>query len=629
MSLVKPDPEQGATEMEICNYLLRASESKLEVERRFDESNDATRMGFISMAFSIGAAFLVERLFKNVVGPMLYGVDSTSAMTDWQKYGVQVLWFVVCFLSFPFSQHLLRKVSDVGCRQRSIWEDALILWKMSTNTMVVWSFKDTALSAVTLLAKEWLEHGADGEPSDIEHYWFNTYSSVNVVDCFKYFVIASAVLVLGLALALFMAAGLKVWSEKHPKVGFARKWVESSPFLLGIGMTESRIIMQGWYWTPWGMVNQDVPLSVYSFAVRAVMSLVSTIIAVFFMKSLQQRQKRYAAPLARSSTKVDFMWLRDYCFELFVGGLPFSFAYQWSQLGYEAYFHAIFDCQWPFHDCGRFSLWMWAAYSSMFALLGYISVPPLQATAQVFRKLDKFYARTLLRRDKHYLREQRISQELMATFFSIGLGWAFTNIVLSECLTDVTPTCPATLTVWSAVKYLLTVLCFLVCIAAGFHTFMSGYRLRARACKVTAIEEGNANQLFREIDEDGDGTITLDELKNFLHSSGLDSELFVQAFESLDRADGAKDGRVRGSDLVREFLGHIEAAKAATVEHVEEWGIAPNKAGSDDVSVCVAAGAAVNGADHDVDVGTELSSVSMETRNPLQEHSREVCLMGI
>ena len=103
------------------------------------------------------------------------------------------------------------------------------------------------------------------------------------------------------------------------------------------------------------------------------------------------------------------------------------------------------------------------------------------------------------------------------TFFSIELGWAFTNTVQSECITDVTPGQPALPTEIDAgfISAQIRNRCCnnasgLMVTAVGHHlmAMVSGARLRSRARKVVDIEEGNANHLFHEVDIDSDGHIT-------------------------------------------------------------------------------------------------------------------------
>jgi len=529
----KPDPKVDSP-TEIVTYLFRESERKRKSERKSNEDNDKARVTFMSMAFSIVLAFMLEQFFKFVVGPVLFDkAGKEEVLTSGQKYCVHVLWFAIVFLTFPLSSYALRKVQMSGCRARSVFEDAKILWKLSTKTMVIWSFKDVTVSGVGLLAQQWLDDGADGEPSDIARYWFNDYSETNVVDTFKYFVISVGVTAVALLLALLVGACLQCRSHGKQKNSKALDWVENSPFLLGIGMVQARISVILWYLFPWDAVKSTVPLSVYAGAVRLVCCVGVTAVAVFFMRTLKHRQDG-RVPLHHPSHKVSSWWLREYAFELLVRSCPFAFTYQWTQLTYEASFNAMFSCLWPFHYCGESTLWMWAAYSFAFGLVAYWTVPMLQESSIAMAKLDKFYAKTLLSTDKHHMRSARSSDELFANLFSIGLGWAFTNTVRADCVSDITPTCPDEITLGNVLKYLVTLLCFLSINVAGYHVSMAGFRLRSRASKVQDIEEGNCNHLFCEVDEDGDGNIDRQELKDFLDNTGLAKEMFNEAFEGTE-----------------------------------------------------------------------------------------------
>ena len=67
----KPDPGVDSP-TEIVTYLFRESERKRKSERKSNEDNDKARVTFMSMAFSIVLAFMLEQFFKFVVGPVLF-----------------------------------------------------------------------------------------------------------------------------------------------------------------------------------------------------------------------------------------------------------------------------------------------------------------------------------------------------------------------------------------------------------------------------------------------------------------------------------------------------------------------------------------------------------------------------
>merc|ERR1712070_149892 len=177
----------------------------------------------------------------------------------------------------------------------------------------------------------------------------------------------------------------------------------------GIGMCTSRIGAWAWYWFPWSAVQSNVPLSIYGAFVRLCLCFINTAGPVYCMKRhMQYKEKKHKAmnaPLSR-------VWLKAYTVDIFVRSLPFCFAYQWSQLTYEVYFHAIFDCTWPFLYCGKSTLWMWFCYTAIFAFVAFQMVPNLQSVSMVMRRLDKFYTSTLLKDDRDCMREQRITNEL-------------------------------------------------------------------------------------------------------------------------------------------------------------------------------------------------------------------------
>ena len=316
MGMTKPDPET-ASEREMCLYLLQKSEQTVANERKFDEANNKTRMAFMSMAFSISVAYLVERLFINVVGSLMYSEHNLTELNMWQKYTVQVLWFAIVCGSFPLTEVCLQGVSGEGSKSRTLVEDVLILWKASSRTMVLWSFKDVCLKSNGVLAQQWLRDGDDGEPSSLALYWYNTYSSDNVEDCFRYLGINCLVILGALVFSVSVSAVIKHCLHKF---SFADKWIQDSPFILGVGMATSRVLGTGWYWFPWDAIsthNKEIrAFSVYATAVRIVLCILNTVIPIFLMRK-HEKYKRHIKSTVGNVIPVT-TWLFSYAMELFV-----------------------------------------------------------------------------------------------------------------------------------------------------------------------------------------------------------------------------------------------------------------------------------------------------------------------
>ena len=67
------------------------------------------------------------------------------------------------------------------------------------------------------------------------------------------------------------------------------------------------------------------------------------------------------------------------------------------------------------------------------------------------------------------------------------------------------------------------------------------------------MEGGNVDEVFEGVDDDGDGMIAREELENYLLMEGLDTEIFLQAYDDLDLADGIEDGEVAMNELMEHF----------------------------------------------------------------------------
>jgi len=232
--------------------------------------------------------------------------------------------------------------------------------------------------------------------------------------------------------------------------------------------------------------------------------------------------------------------------------LPFAFAWQWSQFTYEVFLHAAFDSPWPFATAG---VRVWIFYSLIFSLCAVSLIPVVKADGQVLRSLDQVYAYSLLKQDKQMMREQATVNELFVSLFSIGTGWAFSKTANAECMSDYTPTCPKDLNWGSFWEYFIIALIYVLLACFFFHRFMASYRFAGRAGIVKYIESGRADELFKEIDIDADGQITKVELDTFLKQSGLDTEIFDEAFAKFESES------VDTNELVQEFTVEMDGQR--------------------------------------------------------------------
>ena len=96
-----------------------------------------------------------------------------------------------------------------------------------------------------------------------------------------------------------------------------------------------------------------------------------------------------------------------------------------------------------------------------------------------------------------------------------------------------------------------------------YHRFEESSRYSRRVHKVTQIEGGNVDEVFEGIDHNEDGKISREELYEYLVMEGLDSEIFLKAYDELDMQDGVRDGEVNLNDL----MAHFEALVTAIAEN--------------------------------------------------------------
>ena len=138
-------------------------------------------------------------------------------------------------------------------------------------------------------------------------------------------------------------------------------------------------------------------------------------------------------------------------------------------------------------------------------------------------------------------------------------------MVSVECTSDFSSTCPDEFEFWYIVGYLAIVVAYVTIAAFGYHGIRNLFRLQSRTMLVRSIEEENAEFLFKGVDTDGNGRISLDELKTFLVDSGLDSKLFMQAFETVVAQQGFFS-EVLLVDLVHEFTRSVKHLKKQSME---------------------------------------------------------------
>ena len=129
-------------------------------------------------------------------------------------------------------------------------------------------------------------------------------------------------------------------------------------------------------------------------------------------------------------------------------------------------------------------------------------------------------------------------------------------------LLNVVHRCPNTIDAASVFKYVFVVIWFEVIVGFFYHRTVESYRRKQRAMLVFAISEGDSvrythnnwvwlrlvdsprlDRFFSQADLDHDGTITHDELVEFIYNNGLELKHFESAFQALEAKDGGHPQR--------------------------------------------------------------------------------------
>jgi len=322
-------------------------------------------------------------------------------------------------------------------------------------------------------------------------------------------------------------------------------FLQSPPFVLGIGMVQANLFTWPYYFFPSSALKHGANRSVFVVVTRTLTMLISG----YACAPLMAWHRNYKARVGNPTTTSEFAWRS--LISLCASSIPFGFAYQLSQWTYEIYFHGVFQCRFPFHSCGDYTLWTWVGYCFFFTMIVLVMVPESKESSHRMHRLSQVYCDTLMKLDKKTIQFEMVSTELYATAGAITIGWGYTNLAAAECDGDYTPSCPDNHSLKANITYALTVVVFFAVTSWGFHSFISRFRFKARANLVAAVEAGQAHELFQEIDKDSDGMITKKELTTFLYQSGLDGEIFEEAFDKLNT--GNADG-VQAQALLQQFV---------------------------------------------------------------------------
>jgi len=245
---------------------------------------------------------------------------------------------------------------------------------------------------------------------------------------------------------------------------------------------------------------------------------------------------------------------------IFFRAQQFIFAWGWAQFFNVLFYTVCFDCPSPWTgNCGTRTIFLNFFFAVGLTLIATIIAPRLRAVASEEKRLAKFYGKTLLVKDEINLLHQHINDTMTDKFFAIDIGWSWIKVASTECLQDMTDTCPARPDGANFVAYGALIVLYLFLLSAFYHLFMEKDRLFRRIALITSVEQACGNRLFLEADKDSNGKLAKEELVTFLELNGIDQTFFTKAYDDvaedlleMDLYDGAEEGI-----SIRDYVIHL------------------------------------------------------------------------
>jgi len=519
-----------------------------------DQETAQLTISFMTKAFAIFCAWNVKNYFVSLIGGLIFG-GTFGALDAYQKVYVNLIWIAIAYILCPWMMWGCSGFVFKGSASRTLCQDALQLWYTCCNMLIAWSFKDLVAAFTHLVTWTWAK-------VDIKPDYLPLYSDgYQVEQRFKWFGITVALAVMYTVLVAFINLVMHLYHTRNDgkplgsyTLGhFSGKWLKGHPLALGVGLAWYEVTQMAGLGLPMEIIKDFNYINAYVTIIRFFAAFLTTKFVIWIMRWGKFWDKR--KPALKDASALEFLW--EFLVTSFLKAQPFVFAWAWANFFYVCFYRVCFDCKAALggpYKCGPGTIFMNIYYAIGITVLAILVVPAMKDSAGQLKKVGAFYTDSLLTGDKARIKFKVISDDLLISFFGIAIGWAWTGIMSTECRSNITPSCPATMRDFgNIIAYLVTVICFLAITVYAYHSFIEGYRLAERANKVIAIEEGNAKGLFKGADADASGTIDQAELEAFLDSSGIDKEIFVQAFKALDLADGTADGHCNIDDLMEEF----------------------------------------------------------------------------
>lgn len=585
---------------------------------------------FLVKAIGIFAAFVLQQFFVSIFVRWAYSKDvsGANAADAYQLRAGYATWLICLIVGSPFSLFVLKKFNFKGCRSRFLYQDFLGLWNVCIPVMLMWAFKDVVNQTVATI-KNGRKTVASPDPLAtfdnrpqgwlcLWYEWDGDDSAYAVWPNLRWWLADLLVGFGAVAICVvfnFLLQRYVQWKPDGLGKGFTgvrdfcQLWLKTTPVCLGIGIAFYKSTWIIYMLLPTQLITHLGDPSfgrLYVWLLMAVINLMITYGIVNTMRYVNRLKEEGRTTFGKTpvekQTACEFFWQEP--IRLLIGCLPFVFSWSWCNFMYMSVFLVFLDGGSP----GGENKVPASATSEIFAQIYYavgltvvtiILVPKIKQSSDMLKELGGKYANSLLKSDQEDMKMELIYDEIIRKSFGIIVGWAWTEIVSTECKQDWSWTCN-TATAKDIFLYVALMLLYLFLCGTVFHRYMESNRLFYRALKVHAIEQGTAAKVFAEVDADGDGQLTKTELRTFFKQNGMDQEPILAAFEAIDAKDGSSDGAVdldefmlaltKTLEILVETNGDLAAVRAVLLEEgltTEErlGGGAPPTMGQDGVEM--------------------------------------------
>jgi len=556
----------------------------------------------ICKAFTILFAYIIQEFYYEVVINNAYTKDekTSTGFKATEELAIRVSWFAIVMALCPLMVRSARGSNPPGAQARPFFKNVKSLWGASIMMIIGWAFKDVckALTQLYTPPKNCYETNtyipvAESDACDAKSFGYRA----------SYWGYAMAIAVAGISLNYFSRSGVggmidKIFSAdeframelkdkkkegwfRRMMVNFSTKFRAARPLSLGIGLLCNHAMNAPWDWGLWYAIKYDNdgtsrPFDEGDYNFRwscflCTRNIVNTYLIVMLHLWFNRRTSAHGKEW-EELTLGKFRWGLT---ETLVHSTSFNLAWSWADFIQFQFYTILFQCKIPFTQCGDYGIWLRAYYAIGLTGLMIVVVPILKQKGEMMRSLKGAYSSQILKKDLADFDNEVVYNGLYNAMFGIMVGWGWTGLLATACLSGYTFTCPDDYAVQRTILFAAnsTFYVFLAC--GAYHIYMEGSRMAQRAAKVHLLEAGEAARFFAEADADKSGTIDKQEMGKFVDSYGFEVECFDLAFDRSDKIKGADgDDHVDLEILVNTFEVVVkeEYAKEKSLKKLKKKG---------------------------------------------------------